>query len=391
MTPAPGGDDEERELRVPFRPADEEGRRILFTPGPLTTTPGVKAAMSRDIGSWDVDCIRLVREIREEILKIAAGPPGLTVTPIQGTGSYGVEAVLGSAVPRDGRLLILKNGAYGLRMEKIARITGIPHRVHDEADDRPIDPSRVGALLEADPSITHVACVHCETTTGLVNPVRRIGLEVAKHRRRYIVDAVSSFGAYACGPGLDIDFDAGPIDHLVSSANKCIEGVPGFAFAISREPAVLEAAGNARSLAFDLHDQWSYMERTGMFRFTPPTHVLLAFRQALRELEEEGGVEARARRYEANHGTLVEGMRALGFRPFVPDELQSRIITTFHYPHAGFDFRAFYEKLHARGCIIYPGKLTAVDTFRIANIGSIGPAEVRWLLRAVGEIVREGV
>jgi 2-aminoethylphosphonate-pyruvate transaminase len=375
----------------PLQPRDRMGERILFTPGPLTTTRTVKEAMLIDIGSWDRDCIDLVREIREQILLLANGGPDLTVTPFQGTGSYAVEAVLGSALPRDGKLLILKNGAYGQRMALIAEALKIPARVQADPEDRPHDPRAVGRILDEDPAITHVACVHCETTTGMLNPLREIGLEVGRRKRRFIVDAVSSFAAYPSGPGKPIDFASGPIDHLVSSANKCVEGVPGFAFVISRKQAVVEAAGNGRSLSLDLHGQWSHLEKTGQFRFTPPTHVLLAFRQALRELEEEGGVEARVRRYAENRRILVEGMRELGFRPYLRDEFHSHVITTFHYPHEKFDFRSFYDRLHARGYIIYPGKLSAVDTFRIATIGSIGAREVRGLLLAIEELEKEGI
>jgi 2-aminoethylphosphonate-pyruvate transaminase len=372
------------------KPEDRMGRRILFTPGPLTTTRTVKEAMLIDIGSWDRDSIELVAEVRKRLAELA-GAEGLTVTPFQGSGTFAVEAVLGSALPRDGKLLILKNGAYGQRMALIAEALRIPARLHADPEERPHDPSTVGALLDEEPAITHVACVHCETTTGILNPIREIGLEVGRRGRRFIVDAMSSFAAYPSGPGEVIDFDAGPIDHLVSSANKCIEGVPGFAFVISRREAVLAAEGQARSLSLDLHGQWSHLEKTGQFRYTPPTHVLLAFRQALLELAAEGGPRARARRYAGNHRLLLSGMRELGFEPFLPEAHRSHIITAFRYPHPRFDFRSFYDRLHARGYIIYPGKLGSVETFRIGTIGSIGAAEVRGLLGAIGEVVREGI
>jgi 2-aminoethylphosphonate-pyruvate transaminase len=342
--------------------------------------------MGIDIGSWDVDCISLVREIRAGILALVGDRADLTVTPFQGSGSYGVEAAVGSAVPRDGKLLILKNGAYGLRMTRIAAALGIAYTTLEDSEDCPHDPARLGRALADDPALTHVACVHCETTTGVLNPIRALGLVVAEHGRRYIVDAISTFGSYGIGPGRDTDFDAGPIDHLLGSANKCIEGVPGFAFVISRRTAVEEASGQARSLSLDLYDQWSYMERTGQFRFTPPTHVLLAFRQALRELEEEGGVDARAQRYRANHRTLVDGMQRLGFEVYVPPEHQSHIITAFRYPEPGFSFGDFYARLHARGYIIYPGKLSDVDTFRIANIGHLDQGDIEGLLRAIAAV-----
>ena len=373
---------------IDFTPADLPGRRVLFTPGPLTTTRTVKEAMLIDLGSWDVDSIQLVAEIRAEVLKLLGARTDYTVTPLQGSGSYAVESILGSAVPRDGKLLILSNGAYGRRMELIAKALGLPHAVLTDPEDTPHDPRRVEEALSRDPAVTHVACVHCETTSGLLNPLREVGLAVGRQGRRFIADVISSFGAYAVGRGQAIDLDAGPIDHLAVSANKCIEGVPGFALVVSRKDAMERCAGNARSLSLDLHAQWAHMEKSGQFRFTPATHVLLAFRQALRELEREGGIPARARRYEESHRALVEGMGRLGFRAYVPPENQSRIITTFHFPSPEFDFKRFYDQLHAKGHIIYPGKLTAVPTFRIANIGSTDRREVEALLRAIEEVCR---
>ena len=369
-----------------MQPEDRMGRRLLFTPGPLTTTRTVREAMLSDIGSWDSDSIQLVAEIRAGLVALAGGRQDLTCTLFQGSGSFAVEAILGSAVPPDGKLLILKNGAYGRRMELTASALRLNHVTLADPENKPHDPLAVHEALLRDPSITHVACVHCETTTGILNPLQKIGLAVEQHRRSFLVDAISSFGGYPLGPGKDIDFDAGPIDHLAGSANKCIEGVPGFSFVLSRRKAVEQAAGNARSLSLDLHGQWEHLEKTGQFRFTPPTHVLLAFRQALRELEEEGGVEARARRYRENHRTLANGMIELGFRPYISPEHQSHIITTFHYPTESFDFKKFYDRLHSKGYIIYPGKLTTVPSFRIANIGSIGRAEVEGLVKAIAEV-----
>ena len=372
------------------RPENRTGERLLFTPGPLTTTRSVREAMLVDIGSWDRDCIDLVAEIRSRLLRLAGDRSDLTCIPMQGSGSFGVEAMLGSAVPRDGKLLILVNGAYGHRMTLCAEAMGIAYRRHDDPEDQPLDPAEVKRILGENPEITHVVAVHCETTSGILNPVREIGLAVGRTGRRFLVDAISSFGAYQVGPGESIDFDAGPIDHLVLSANKAIEGVPGCAFVLSRKDAIEKTAGNARSYCMDLFDQWRHMQRTGQFRTTPPTHVLLAFRQALEEMQREGGIAARAARYRENHRLLNAGMRQLGFREYIRPEHQSYIITTYHHPNDTFDFQSFYDRLHAKGYIIYPGKVTAVDTFRIANIGSIGPDEVRGLLQAIGEVVAEG-
>lgn len=369
-----------------IQPEDRRGRRILFTPGPLTTTRTVREEMLSDIGSWDTDCIQLVAEIRAGLVALAGGSKDITCTLFQGSGSYAVEAILGSAIPRDGKLLILKNGAYGRRMELTADSLRLDYTTLSDPENKPHDPAAVDEALARDPSITHVACVHCETTTGLLNPLREIGLVVQRRGRSFLVDAISSFAGYPVGPGKAIDFDAGPIDHLAGSANKCIEGVPGFSFILSRREAVEKTVGNARSLCLDLHGQWQNFEKTGQFRYTPPTHVLLAFRQALRELDEEGGIDARVRRYQENHRTLLEGMKKLGFRSYISPEHQSHIITVFHYPSEDFDFKSFYDRLHSKGYIIYPGKLTAIPSFRIANIGSIGREEVEGLLRAIAEV-----
>jgi len=362
---------------IAFVPEDRRGRRVLFTPGPLTTTRTVRDALRDDIGSWDNDCIALVSRIRTSLVDIAGGRDDLTCTPFQGSGSYAVEAVLGSAVPRDGGLLILVNGAYGQRMVYIAEALGLPHRVMRDPEYRPHDPAALDKTLAEDPEITHVACVHCETTTGLLNPIRELGLVVDKHRRRYIIDTISSFGAYPIAEA----------DHITGTANKCIEGVPGFAFVISRRAAVEAAAGNARSLSLDLHGQWAHLEKTGQFRFTPPTHVLLAFEQALVEFQAEGGVEARAARYRDNHRVLNDGMTRLGFSPFIAPEHQSHIITAYRFPTDEFDFRSFYDRLRGQGFIIYPGKVTDADTFRIGNIGSIDRREIEALLAAIERVM----
>jgi len=373
------------------RPENRTGDRLLFTPGPLTTSPTVREAMRVDIGSWDRDCIDLVADIRSRLLQLAGGRDDLTCIPIPGSGTTGVEAMLGTAVPRDGKLLVLINGAYGRRMALMADRMGMAHRCHVDPENQPHDPAELARLLEEDRSISHVAVVHCETTSGLLNPLREIGLAVARSGRRFLVDAISSFGAYAVGAGQPIDFDAGPIDYLVVSANKAIEGVPGCAFVLARIEAIRRCEGNSRSFSLDLYDQWQHMHESGLFRYTPPTHVLLAFRQALVEMQEEGGIESRAARYRENHRLLNEGMRRLGFREYIRPEHQSHVITAYHHPHKDFDFRRFYDRLHAKGYIIYPGKVTEVDTFRIANIGHVGPDEVRGLLAAIEEVVAEGI
>jgi 2-aminoethylphosphonate-pyruvate transaminase len=355
--------------------------RLLFTPGPLTTSLTVKQAMLRDAGSRDADFVALVASIRQRLLDLAGVPSSdFTTVLMPGSGTYSIEAVITTAVPQGGRLLVLVNGAYGERIARIAEVARIPTTVIRTAEDAAPDPVEVGRALAADASISHVAVVHCETTTGIINPVEGIGRVVRQHGRQFIVDAMSSFGA------VPLNLESAGIDYLVSSANKCIEGVPGFAFTIARRNALLNTEGRARSVSLDLFAQWKGLETDGQFRFTPPTHALLAFDQALTELADEGGIAGRAARYAANHRTLLEGTRGLGFREYLPPEKQSCIITSFHYPaHSRFAFEDFYSRLSDKAFVIYPGKLSKVDCFRIGTIGRIFEGDVRRLIDAIRE------
>ena len=359
--------------------------RLLFTPGPLTTSLTVKQAMLRDPGSRDDDFIALVASIRQRLLDLAGVPSSdFTTVLMPGSGTYSIEAVVTTALPEDGHLLVLSNGAYGERIARIAEVARIPTTVIRTPGDAAPDPVEVGRTLSADPSISHVAVVHCETTTGILNPVAEIGVVVREHGRQFIVDAMSSFGA------VPLALDAAAVDYLVSSANKCIEGVPGFAFTIARRSSLQATEGQARSLSLDLFAQWKGLETDGQFRFTPPTHTLLAFDQALTELADEGGVAGRAARYAANHRALVEGMRSLRFREYLPLEKQSHIITSFHYPtHPTFSFEDFYRRVSEKGFVIYPGKLSEVDCFRIGTIGRIFEDDVRRLIDAIAETLAD--
>lgn len=357
----------------------------LFTPGPLTTSRTVKQAMLRDLGSRDFEFIGVVREVRDRLVALAGAKPGeYEAIPIQGSGTFAIEAVLTSTVPRDGKVLIVINGAYGKRMAEICAVGGIDHRRIEYREDTVPDSDAVKRALAEDSAITHVAVVHCETTTGIINPIREIGAAVAQAGRIFFVDAMSSFGA------VPMDLVECSIDYLVSSANKCIEGVPGFAFALARRTALEKTKGCARNLCLDLYAQWQGLERNGQFRFTPPTHALLAFRQALVELEAEGGVAGRAARYRANYEMLLRGMRAMRFREYLAPELQGHIITSFRYPqHPNFRFEDFYERLNAKGYVIYPGKVSNADCFRIGTIGRLFESDMRDLLRAIRETLDE--
>ncbi len=359
--------------------------KALFTPGPLTTSRTVKQAMLRDLGSRDAEFIGVVRDIRRRLVALSgADEAACTAVLMQGSGTFALEAVIGSVIPADGRLLVIVNGAYGRRLVQIAAVLRIAHTVLTFPENTPADPDAVAAALAADPDVTHVALVHCETTTGLLNPVTTISQIVAQARRSFIVDAMSSFG------GVPLNLAESEIDFLVTSSNKCVEGVPGFGIVLARRTALVMAEGRARSLSLDLVAQWRGLEADGQFRFTPPTHALLAFDQALRELQGEGGVPARAARYRRNYETLVTGMRALGFREYLAPEHQGPIITSFHYPaQPEFQFEAFYTRLSEKGHVIYPGKLSQADCFRIGSIGRLGGADVRALLAAIRETLTE--
>lgn len=357
-----------------------QNTKLLFTPGPLTTSETVKRAMMRDLGSRDAEFLEVVRNIRHRLLELGNDAGGnYEAVLMQGSGTFSIESVISSILPRDGKLLVVINGAYGRRMAAIAQTLDIATETFGVPEAVPINPLEVRRILERDASVTHVGIVHCETSTGILNPVSEVGAVVKEMRRAFFVDAMSSFG------GIPIDLGASSIDFLVSSANKCIQGVPGFGFVLARRDLLIEAVGRAGSVSLDLVAQWKGLETDGQFRFTPPTHALLAFWQALLELDEEGGVAGRSARYAANHKVLMDGMSALGFEAYLPAHLQSRIITSFRYPnHPKFDFQSFYERLSEHGFVIYPGKVSDADCFRIGTIGHIFPDDVRALVDAIG-------
>ncbi|MCQ6562029.1 2-aminoethylphosphonate--pyruvate transaminase [Paenibacillus mendelii] len=355
---------------------------LLLTPGPLSTTATVKEAMLRDWCTWDSEYNQLIQSIRERLVRLAApsNPAEYTAVLMQGSGTFSVEAALGTALPcNGGKLAVLTNGAYGDRIAQIADILGISSTIIPFGEVASVQPEKLDLALEADPMITHVAVVHSETTTGILNPLAAIAEVVRRHEKTFIVDAMSSFG------GIPFDIAELGIDFLVSSSNKCIQGVPGFGFVLARRQVIESCRGNARSLSLDLYDQWNTMERMqGKWRYTSPTHVVRAFDQALIELELEGGIEARHTRYTDNQRKLVEGMEAAGFTPLLPRELQSPIITSFRYPEdESFSFQSFYEALKQEGFVIYPGKVSSADTFRIGSIGEIYPDDIRRLIKAV--------
>ena len=360
---------------------------ILLTPGPLTTTLRTKLAMLKDWGSWDTDFIALTASVRQRLLAIVHGQDSHVVVPLQGSGTFSVEAAVATVVPpteQGGHVLVMDNGAYCKRAAKLTQLMGRRATVVPQAEDAPVSAAVLERQLHRDPSISHVVLIHCETGTGVLNPLADVAAVCERHGKGLIVDAMSSFGA------LPIDARQIRFDALVSASGKCLEGAPGMGFVFLRKAVLDGCAGRSHSLAMDLHDQWSYMEKTGQWRFTPPTHVLAALAEAMTQFEEEGGRAARLARYTQNCQVLVDGLAKLGFQPFLQPEVQAPIIVTFHAPaHPAYEFHRFYAAAKARGFILYPGKLTEVETFRVGCIGAIGANEMRQAVAAVADALQE--
>ncbi|MNO26318.1 2-aminoethylphosphonate--pyruvate transaminase [compost metagenome] len=357
---------------------------ILLTPGPLTTSLRTRQAMLMDWGSWDNTFNQLTASVCEQLLAIINGAASHHCVPLQGSGTFAVEAAIGTLVPRDGKVLVLINGAYGQRLAKICKVLGRAYSTFETAEDEPTTAADVDRLLRADGSITHVALIHCETSTGILNPLPEIAQVIAQHGKRLIIDAMSSFGA------LPIDASQVPFDALIAASGKCLEGVPGMGFVFANQQALAAAEGNSHSLAMDLHDQFTYMAKTGQWRFTPPTHVVAALHEALLQYNEEGGLPARHQRYANNCQVLLEGMAGIGLRSFLPAEIQAPIIVTFHAPKdPRYQFKEFYERVKAKGFILYPGKLTQVETFRVGCIGCVDGSGMQAAVNAVAEVLRE--
>lgn len=366
------------------RGLSETGDALLLTPGPLTTSKAVKEVMAHDWGSRDAAFLKINREVLDWLPEIAGAGGAYVAVPMQGSGTFAVEAMLTTFVPPAGKCLVLINGAYGLRAKKILEIAKRATTVHQTAEDTPPDLAEVDRMLAADKGITHVFAVQCETTSGILNPIEETGALVRKHGRRLLVDAMSAFGA------LPLDAKEVGFDAVAASSNKCIEGVPGLGFVICDPAALAKTAGNATTLALDLFDQHQNLAKTGQYRFTPPIHVIVAFHKALEEFRAEGGQPGRGRRYRENAEVLISGMRAMGFKPLLPYRLQAPIIATFHMPtDKAFVFQAFYDKLKDRGYVIYPGKLTVADSFRIGCIGRLNAGHMRGALAAIAEVLAE--
>jgi len=362
----------------------DTGDPLLLTPGPLTTGKRVKEVMVHDWGSRDAAFLKINSEVLTRLPEIVNGAGDYVTVPMQGSGTFAVEAMLTTLVPPGGTVLMLINGAYGHRAKKILDIARRGVVVHETPEDTPPDLAAVERILKETPAITHIFTVHCETTSGVLNPIADIGALARKYRKSYLIDSMSAFGA------LPLDAQAIQPDAVAASSNKCIEGVPGLGFVICRKVALEQTAGNATTLVLDLHDQWKNFEKTGQYRFTPPIHVIVSFHQALMEFFEEGGQPGRGKRYAENCKVLIDGMRALGFEPLLSDNLQAPIIVTFRMPaDPRFKFQEFYDRLKERGYVIYPGKLTVADSFRIGCIGRLYPDHMRGALAAIRDILDE--
>jgi 2-aminoethylphosphonate-pyruvate transaminase len=360
-------------------------QKALFTPGPLTTSLTVKQAMLRDVGSRDIEFITTLSDIRNGILEITGNDNNKFATIIvQGSGTYAIEAVLTTASPQNALWLVIENGAYGGRITSILDRLKIDKIVLKYPENTIPDLDEITRILQDNAAITHVAIIHSETTTGIVNPVESVGEIVKDFGKIYFVDAMSSFGA------IPVDLNKGSIDYLACCANKNFEGVPGFGFVVAKKEVLEQTKGNARSLVLDLYDQWKGFEKDGQFRFTPPTHSIMAFKQALLELKQEGGIKARAARYRENYETLVDGMRNLGFTEYLDPKLQGYVIVSFYYPdHPNFKFDEFYQNLNDKGYVIYPGKLSNADCFRIGTCGRLFKTDMQDLLNAIKETLQE--
>ena len=355
----------------------------LFTPGPLTTSDEVKRSMLCDYGSRDDDFLRIVKTVREKLTGLACIKSNMnsefTTVLMQGSGTFSVEATLNSCIPKrdmTNKLLVIVNGSYGKRMLIIAKKMEICVEMLEFDERSSIDISLVEEILNADKDIKYVGMIHHETSTGNMNEVASIGKILKDRNITFIVDSMSAFGA------VDIDVYEDGIDFLVSSANKCIEGVPGFAYAICNKSKLIQST-HSTSVSLDLLEQWNNFEKTGQFRFTPPTHTIVAFNKAIADYEKEGGLNARVEKYKKRYSLLYNGMTKMGFLPFLPVDMQGYFITSFLYPSEDFDFKSFYNHLKDNDLIIYPGKTTNIPSFRIGNIGNLQISDIEKLLTTI--------
>lgn len=357
---------------------------LLLTPGPVSVSATTKQVMMIDRPSGDVEFQTDVSQARDYLVELVNGRGAYTAIPVPGSATYANEGVIATLVPPGGKVLLHTNGVYGDRLIEICAANGTPHVVLRTRPFAPATPEAFEAVLCADPAITHVMVVHCETSTGMLNPLEPVAEICRRHAKGLLIDAVASFGAMA------IDARALGFHAVTLSSNKCMQGVPGVGWAIVQQHALEAARGVCRSLSLDLWDQNQHMQRTGAFRFTPPTHVVAAFAQACREHAAEGGSAARLSRYRRNWHRLIDGMRQMGFSTVVPDEHASPIVATFHNPpDPAFSFDALFQGMKRRGFVIFPGRLAIADTFRIGCMGDVTEDDIGAAMAALAETLVE--
>ena len=356
----------------------------LLTPGPLTTSYSTKKAMLHDWGSRDQQFIDLNQSIRDSLVKLIEGKNTYQCVPMQGSGTFAVESMISSLTTKGSNILILINGAYGQRMKKMCDYLNRNTIEYEVPEHETHNLNKLEEIIDQNKKLTHVFAVYCETTSGILNPINEIANLVENKKLSLFIDAMSAFGALPLS-SKNITFDA-----VAASSNKCLEGVPGVGFILVKNNVIENAKGNSHSLSLDLYDQWQAMEKNKQWRFTPPTHVLAAFSQAIKEHEKEGGVDGRYKRYKKNCQIICNGMKELGFEQLLPDELQAPIIITFKQPKdSNFNFEKFYNALSKKDFLIYPGKLTVAETFRVGCIGNLNENDMKETVLAIKEVVNE--
>ena len=352
----------------------------LLTPGPLTTSLATKKAMMHDWGSRDQKFIDINHSVRESLITLINGENEYQCVPMQGSGTFAVESMISSLTSKNAKILILINGAYGHRMKKMCNYLERNCIDYEVPEDSIHDLNEIEKIIDTNTDLTHVFAVYCETTSGILNPIQEIADLVERKNLSLFIDAMSAFGA------LPLSCKKVKFDAVAASSNKCLEGVPGVGFILVKNDIIKNAKGNCHSLSLDLYDQWQAMEKNKQWRFTPPTHVLAAFSQAIIEHENEGGIEGRFKRYSNNCKIICDGMKDLGFKQLLPNNLQAPIIITFMQPKS-FDFNKFYNALSEKGFLIYPGKLTVAETFRIGCIGNLNEQDMHDTITAIKEVV----
>ena len=360
-------------------------RNVLLNPGPATTTDSVKLAqVVPDICPREQKFGELMRSVADDLTAIAGGGAEYASVLFGGSGTAAMDAVINSVIPPEKKILIINNGAYGERMVKIAQAYRIGYiELRFPWDELP-DIGKIEAALQQDAEIAVVGMVHHETTTGLLNPIQDIGALVRQYNKLFVVDTISSFA------GIPLDIKACNIDFMMSTSNKCLQGMAGIAFVICRI-AELERIQSSprRSFYLSLYDQYAYFERNLQMRFTPPVQTMYALRQAIDEFLAEG-MEQRYARYTRNWHVLRKGMQELGFRILTQPEQESHILITVEYPDSpAFDFDVLHDRLYERGITIYPGKTGKKDTFRLANMGAITEEDIQYFLGSLREILIE--